>query len=124
VAIRWEPDERAQVEDGIARYPVESNHCAALARIVHRLASPRDDRTRGLQIRPKSPARWIVLKRGAPRWASHTLVETQEHRVDALTGADGWSAAQYIEDHYRFPEALQAHEVDVYSIDPWIEEEG
>lgn len=30
MAIFWDADERSQIEDGIARYPAESGHCAAL----------------------------------------------------------------------------------------------
>ena len=124
MAVDWEPEERAAIERGIVQHPVTSNRCAALARIVYRIAQPRDGQTRGIQIHPKTPARWILPKRPLPRlWGTHTLIETQEHRVDALTGADGCASERYLEEHYRYPQALAAHDVDVFSVDPWIEEE-
>jgi hypothetical protein len=124
VAIFWDADERSRIEDGIARYPAESGHCAALARIVYAVAQPRDERVRGLLVRPVTPARFLAVR--APlrkQWAAHTLVETQEHRVDALTGADGCPAHAYLAVHFLFPETLVVGEVDVSTIDPWIQEE-
>jgi hypothetical protein len=123
MAIDWEPDERAEIEQGIAKYPPESKRCAALARLVHPKARRRDEQTRGLQIRPLH-APWIVLDRDAPRiWASHTLIETQGHNVDALTGADGCASERYLGSHFLFPDKIQVEEVDVFSIDTWIEAE-
>jgi len=124
MTIAWEADERSRIEDGIARYPAESGHCAALARIVYAVAQPRDERARGLLVRPVTAARFLAVRAPLRKpWAAHTLVETQEHRVDALTGADGCPAHAYLTDHFLFPEALVISEVDVTRIDPWIQEE-
>ena len=123
MTIAWEPDEQGQIEAGIARYPAESNRCAALARIVYAVAQPKDERTRGIQITPNA-APWLVLRKPLPKkWGSHTLVETQEHRVDALTGAGGCPAPDYLEAHFKHAAALLVRDVDVSTIDTWIEQE-
>ncbi|MFO0763010.1 MAG: hypothetical protein U0359_41625 [Byssovorax sp.] len=123
MTIAWEPDDQRRIEAGIERYPAESNRCAALARIVYAVAQPRDERTRGIQITP-SAAPWLVLRKPLRRqWGSHTLIETQEHRVDALTGAGGCPAAEYLEAHFKFAQALIVRDVDVNTVDPWIEQE-
>lgn len=91
---------------------------------MYAIAQPKDERARGLLIRPVTPARFLAVR--APlrkQWAAHTIVETQEHRVDALTGADGCPAHAYLAVHFLFPEALFVGEVDVSTIDPWIQEE-
>jgi hypothetical protein len=124
VAIPWDADDRSAIEAGIARYPADSGHCAALARVVHRVALPRDERTRGLSIRPAGAARFLAVRKPLRKqWAAHVLVETQEHRVDALTGADGCPASDYLAEHFWFPERLAVHEVDVSTIDTWIQQE-
>ena len=56
-------------------------------------------------------------------WYSHTLVETVGHDADALTGADGCPSEQYLEQHFQFHEFIQIREVDVFTVDTWIEEE-
>lgn len=125
VPIDWTLQERAEVEAGISKYPAESGHCAALARIIHRLGKAKDERTRGIQLHAFDkghPRPWLILKRDRPRiWASHTLVETVEHRADALTGADGCPSEQYLEQHFQFHELIQVREVDVFTVDTWIE---
>jgi hypothetical protein len=124
VTLEWTPEERTQVEAGIARYPAESGRCAALARIIYRLALPKDKQTRGIQLSGAHQARWLILKRDRPRqWKTHTLVETARHDADALTGPDGCPTEQYLERHFQFPEAIAVRDVDVFTVDPWIEEE-
>ena len=125
VPIGWSPEERAEVEAGIVRYPAESPHCAALARIIHRLAMPKDERTRGIQLSQSGDGNpWLVLKRGHPRrWWTHTLVETVGHDADALTGADGCPSQQYLERHFQFHEGIVVREIDVLTVDTWIEQE-
>jgi hypothetical protein len=124
MAVEWTPEERAKVEAGIAKYPATGNGCAALARIIYRLARPRDERARGIQLNAPNGAPWLILRRDRPRqWASHTLVETQKHNVDALTGADGCASDRYLAEHFLFPEAIQVQEVDVFSVDAWVDED-
>lgn len=124
VSIDWTPEERAKVEEGIARYPAESKRCAALARIIYRLALPKDEQTQGLQLYAMPPARYLELKRDSPRvWDSHTLVETTGHRADALTGADGCASEEYLEQHFEYHRQIHSRKIDVFTVDPWIEEE-
>jgi len=123
MAIDWDPAERAEIEAGIEKYPAGSKRCAALARVVLRVARPRDEQARGIQLRPIDDAPWLILKedharRDLPRiWASHTLVETQRHDVDALTGSDGCAAEQYLGRYFEFPLAIGLQEVDVSTVD-------
>jgi hypothetical protein len=126
MAIEWTENERATVEDGIRRYPVESGRCAALARVVFAVGRERDAATRGLQVHPlkKSAARFVVPKVAhPPRWGSHTFVEAHERAVDALTGAEGCPAPAYLATHWEYADHLEVHEVDVDAVDPGIQEE-
>lgn len=125
MSIDWTDTERLRVEQGIADHPIDSGRCAALARVVHGVAKPRDPDVRGVQIRPRMPARWLVPKHPhVPYWFSHTLVETQEHDVDALTGPDGHRADAYLETYWHFHARIDARTVDLATIDPGIEDDG
>lgn len=124
MAIEWVNEERSRVAAAMDLYPVSSGRCARLARIVYGVAQPRDATTRGLQILPPTAARFVIPKHDPnPQWISHTLVETMEHRVDALTGTDGTVAANYMAKHWEYCDYLRVQEVDVFSVDPEIEEE-
>lgn len=126
MGVGWNDQERADVEDAIERYPVESGRCAALARVVSRVGRARDPQTRGLQITPRqgSAARFVVPKHPAPpRWGSHTFVETHAHAVDALTGVDGCAESIYLASHWQYTDALEVRAVDVDAIDAGIQEE-
>jgi len=97
---------------------------AALAREIHRIARPRDPDTRGLLISPRGAARFVVPKHTPrPLWGSHTLTATVGHHVDALTGTGGTSANDYLEEHWEYPEHLNVQEVDVFEVDPGIQDE-
>lgn len=124
MAVEWNEEERRDVEAGVVRYPVSSGCCAALARVVHEVGTRRDESgTRGRQIRPISPARYVVPKHPDVRlWYSHTFVDTHGHSVDALTGANGCKSNDYLDHHWKFPEGLQVNEVDVKAVDPGIQE--
>jgi hypothetical protein len=52
-----------------------------------------------------------------------TLVETAGHNADALTGADGCPSERYLEQHFQFHHAIRVRDVDVFTVDTWIEEE-
>jgi len=96
--------------------------CAPLARVVFEVAKPRDAAATGLQVRPRGPARYILTKHAmVPVWYSHTLVRTQAHHVDALTGVEGCIAGTYFDLHWRYPEALEAIEVNVADVDPGVQ---
>jgi hypothetical protein len=124
MALHWTPQERTRIEEGIIRYPATSNHCAALARIIHGLAAPKHENTRGIQLSGANGEPWLILKRGEPRkWATHTLVEAAQHNADALTGADGCLSMQYLDTYFHHPKDIQVQTVDVFTVDTWIEEE-
>lgn len=124
VGIDWTEEEREAVEQGLRTHPMASGRCTALARIVYAVAKPRDPGARGIHLKPREAARWLVPKKsGVPYWHTHTFVETQEHSVDAVTGQDGYPARTYVADHWHFHESLDAREIDVATIDPGIQDE-
>ena len=89
MAVPWNDEDRKVVDAGMARHPVTSNRCAALARVVFTVGHPYDMHTRGVQVRiPRtSAARFLDPKvPHPPRWEKHTYVETQAHAVDACRG--------------------------------------
>lgn len=124
MSVSWRPEDRAIVEAAIAEHPVVSGRCAALARIVYRTAKPHDPSTRGLHVRPRSAARFVLPALPAPpTWGSHTLTETQAHAVDALTGVDGHPTEGYLATFFQFPDKIVMEPADVFTIDPWIQED-
>jgi len=125
MAVGWNDNERARVEDGIRQHPVTSGRCAALARVVYAVGHERDPTTRGRQVRPptKSAARFIVPKvPHPPRWGSHTFVEAHAHAIDVLTGVEGCPAPRYLETHWEYADHLEVHDVDVDAVDRGIED--
>jgi hypothetical protein len=125
VAIPWTDPDRLSVAQAIADHPIDSGRCAALARRVLAVAMPIDTNARGVQLKPRAPARWLVPKHPhVPYWSSHTLIETREHDVDAITGPDGHRADAYLEHFWHFPDRIDARTVDVATIDPGIEDDG
>jgi hypothetical protein len=126
VGVDWTESERREIADGIRKYDIRSGMCAALARVVHRVAKTGARETRGLQLRCRKAVRFLVPKKPhIPHWGSHTYVETGEHAVDAVTGPDGYEAASYVNDHWHWNEKFYEQvEVDVAAVDPGIEEIG
>jgi hypothetical protein len=124
VGLKWSAIEQGEIERGIARHPVESGRCAALARVVYAVAQPGDPDAGGLQVLPKSAARFVVPKHDPkPRWGSHTLVETRRHCVDALTGASGTLTGTYLSEHWEYVEHIHMVSVDVFAVDVGIEDD-
>jgi hypothetical protein len=123
VAIQWTKNERSDVEQGIIDHPLRSGRCAALARVVHKIATATDPGAHGIQIRPPRGARFLVPKQPhVPIWYSHTLVTTQGHDVDAITGADGYDARDYLKQYWEHHDLLIVQTVDVDTVDPGIED--
>jgi hypothetical protein len=124
MAVDWTEQERTAIENGIAEHGIDTGRCAALARIVYRIAKPRDPDARALHVRPAAGARWLVPKEPrVPYWGSHTYVETEEHAVDAVAGADGHHPAdRYLQDYWEFSATLRVSEVDPATIDPGIQD--
>jgi hypothetical protein len=126
VGVEWTESERREIADGIRKYDIRSGMCAALARIVHRVAKTGARDARGLQLRCKKAVRFLVPRKPhIPHWGSHTYVETGEHAVDAVTGPEGYEAASYVNDHWHWNEKFYEQiEVDVAAVDPGIEDSG
>jgi hypothetical protein len=96
--------------------------CAPLARVVLRVSTPLDPAASGVQIRPQTPARYVLPKHPRVRcWHSHTLIRTREHCVDALTGSSGCERSEYLRSFWHYPEALISIDVDVHTIDPGVQ---
>lgn len=128
MAVDWTDDEHRAVEAGIRRYGIRSGMCAALARLVHRVATSGGRDTRGVQLRPKATTavRFLLPRRPQiPTWGAHTYVETSEHAVDAVTGPGGYAASSYVEDHWHWDDRhYEQVEVDVQTVDPGIQDIG
>jgi len=122
VSLSWHDPDKETIEQALRRFPAESGMCAPLARVVLSVARPIDAAATGLQVKPKTPARYILPKH--PRvsvWYSHTLVRTREHHVDALTGAGGCEHDIYLQTHWNYPEALRLNSVDVNTVDAGVQ---
>ncbi len=122
MGLPWLIEQRSTIEDAMRRFPAESGKCAALARVVLGVAQPVDPDAMGIQVKPRTAAPYILPKNSRGRcWHSHTLVRTQAHHVDVLTGADGCEHQRYLEEYFQYPEALQLLSVDVLSVDVGIQ---
>ena len=124
MAVDWQAKERAQVEAALARHPVTSGRCAAVARVVYEVGAARDPATRGRHLRPKGAERYVVPKHDPnPRWGNHTFSETHGHAVDALTGSGGCLAGDYLAAHWEEVDYLLVHDIDPFTVDPGIEDD-
>lgn len=126
MTVNWSDSEYREIKESIKKYDVRSGMCAALARVVHRVATTGARDARGVQLRCKKPVRYLVPKKPhIPYWGAHTYVETQEHAVDAVTGPDGYKAISYVGDHWHWSESFYERvEIDVATVDPGIEDIG
>jgi hypothetical protein len=124
VGVDWTDEERDVVEGGIAKHGLHTGRCAALARIVYSVAKPRDPYAHGVYVQPQAGAVWLVPKANSriPYWGSHTYVETQEHAVDAIVGADGYPAGQFVRDHWEFADSMRISAVDPATVDVGIQD--
>lgn len=124
MGVNWTDDERQVVEIGIARHGIQSGRCAALARVVYRVAKPRDPHAHGVQLRPPEGAAWLVPKDHdrIPVWGSHVYVETQGHAVDAIAGPDGYPADAFVQDHWEWHDTLRVTDVDPETVDAGIQD--
>lgn len=122
MAITWDDEAHGLITQAIEHHGLRSGRCAAVARVVHRVATPRDPETRALQMKPPRGARWLIPRDPRiPQWSSHTYVETMAHAVDAVTGPEGHPAASYRESHWHWSETFEVQEVDVMTVDPGIQ---
>jgi hypothetical protein len=46
-------------------------------------------------------------------WTHHVNVETCDHYVDALAGADGCPSANYLDKFFAYPDGLVIEDVDL-----------
>lgn len=118
------PTRSAQSWKGASRSTGYSVEGARRSRIVYSVAKPRDPYAHGVHVQPQAGAVWLVPKADSriPYWGSHTYVETQEHAVDAITGADGYPAGQFLRDHWEFVDTLRVSSVDPATVDAGIQE--
>lgn len=80
---------------------------------------PTDPDTHGIQLRPLGAARYLVPKHPhVPIWYSHTLVTTHQHNIDAITGASGHAASEYLQYYWKHHEFIGVKRVDVDVVDP------
>ena len=106
--VPWTEADRRRVEEALARHPIESGRCATAAGEVLPLARGLDRDSRLLKLLPRGAARYVVCKRdGVPYFRHPVLVEVSTYDVDALTGADGIAAADYLEAHWQYPPELR-----------------
>jgi hypothetical protein len=125
MAISWNDDQRALVERALHKYSWKGDRCAAAARAVLPVAKEIDRTAYGLLITGRDEAPFILTKEPKRRkFDYHVLVEAEEHRVDAITGADGWNAAEYLNRYWQYPKELNVEPVDVYTVDVGIEGDG
>jgi hypothetical protein len=103
VAFAWTPDQRKRVEAVLSKYPVESARCAIAAKRIHPIAIELDVDAEVWRCSPRY-GRFVDPQR---RWFHHVTVRVADHYVDALTGADGLSAAEYFVHHWPDEEALR-----------------
>lgn len=124
--VDWTDEERREIEESIQKYHIRSGMCAALARVVHRVATGGARDARGVQLRCKKAVRYLVPKKPhVPCWGAHTYVETRAHAVDAVTGPHGYEAASYVGDHWHWDDRFYEQvEIDVTTVDPGIEDIG
>lgn len=121
MALRWHHEQLARLEKALEQHPIDSGRCAALARRVHEVAKEGGDDPRGHFLTPRA-GRWILPKvPHPPSWASHTVTETRAHAVDALTGSGGCEMPRYLPDHWQYPDAIKVSSVDVFEVDPGIQ---
>ncbi|MCA2977692.1 MAG: hypothetical protein INH41_02375 [Myxococcaceae bacterium] len=122
MSLDWKPTSASEIQRGIDTYPLESGKCAALARLVDRVAESESRARQGVLVVPKSPARFLIHRSGARLgWYHHVFTEVQEHAVDALTGAAGHPRHSYLSAFFSFDSELEMSAVNVLSVDPDIE---
>ena len=126
MGVDWTEKEHREIAEGIKKYDISSGKCAALARIVHRVAKAGARDARGVQLRCKKAVRFLVPRKPEiPCWGAHTYVETREYAVDVVTGPDGYKAASYVNDHWHWNDRFYEQvEIDVATVDPGIEDIG
>jgi hypothetical protein len=125
MTLTWTPENLQKLQTAMAQYPASSGQCTALARQVYRVACEEDpQKPQGVHLKPKGSARYIVALAGRGiYWASHTLIETRQHALDALTGPPGFPAGAYLGAHFENPDHIQTlHGVDLDAIDPGIQD--
>lgn len=124
MSIKWTRGERKVIDAGIATHGIQSKRCAALARIVHRVALKKDPNASAVRMRPPKGAMWLEPKAfGIPYWNEHVYVDTRGHAVDAITGACGYEPSKtYVLEHWEDAELMRIETVDPATIDPGIQD--
>lgn len=111
-----------EVEQGMLTHPIESGRCAALARLIARVAEAGRREVSGHQVRPVA-GRFIVPKHPhPPQWASHTFAQADGHAVDVLTTSAGTEQDLYLEKHWEHADHLELVDADLAEVDRGIQE--
>jgi hypothetical protein len=125
MAIDWTPSALSQIEEALRSHPADSGRCAAVARVVAKAAAANERTHEGLLIRPGTAARYLLLKDGSGhRWHHHVVTEVERQAVDVLTGARGHPQDSYLSTYFQFPHELETTPVDVFTVDPGIQEDS
>lgn len=91
VTIPWKKAQLRAVNDGLKKHPLTSGRCAALARIIHKIAISTDPNTHGIQLRPPGAARFLVPKRAdIPKWVDQRI-------EDMLAAPRMWGSDEAVE---------------------------
>ena len=116
--LPWSPSQHRSVEQTLLEHPASSGRCAIAARAILPPAAALDSRATALLIQPME-GEGIYLETARPYggspWFHHVTVETLAHRVDAMTGADGHDAADYLTTFF--------HHASVLSVRPVAEDD-
>jgi hypothetical protein len=111
MAIPWSTRQKSTVKNVLSKYPADSSKCANAARDILPVAESVDSSSRPRLIKPKNPfARWLGA---GMEWTHHVNVETCDHYVDALAGADGCPSANYLDKFFAYPDGLVIEDVDL-----------
>lgn len=121
MSVIWPAEQRGVVEEGMAKHPVSSGRCAALARVVQVAAGDAELAHEGLFLQPKWPAPYLPTKHGTLAWHHHVVSVVETDCVDAFTGADGFARAEYLHQFFDDVAYIEQSRVDVSTIDPNIE---
>ena len=106
MTVAWSDEQRNQVQDALTHHPLDSGQCAALARALLPVAVELDPGAHNVLLTPTS-GRYLVLRDRPRRWYYHATTAVANHRVDALTGADGHSATTYLPHYFLYDDTIR-----------------
>ena len=111
--IEWTSAQKHKVGRILRECPALSGKCELAAKRILPLARERDSAAKARRLVPVPGRGFFVNPRvslGGARWFHHVAVNAERHYVDALTGVDGTEEERYLEEHWKYPEALMWRE--------------